>query len=519
MSHYKSNLRDIEFNLFEVLGRDEVLGTGPFAEVDSDTARSILSEVDRLAREDLAESYEDSDRNPPVFDPQTNTAPIGDSFKKSYKAWMDAEWWRLQVFEEIGGQAAPSSLVWAMGELVLGSNAPIWMYAAGPAFANVVYRNGNERDKLIAQHMVDRQWGATMVLTEPDAGSDVGAGRTKATPNDDGSWNIEGVKRFITSGEHDMSENIMHLVLARPVGVEGVGGPGTKGLSLFLVPKIHFDHETGELTGERNGVYVTNVEHKMGIKVSNTCEVTFGDSAVGGGEPAKGWLLGEVHNGIAQMFQVIENARMMVGTKAIATLSTGYLNALEFAKTRQQGADLAQSADKTAPRVTITHHPDVRRSLMTQKSFAEAMRALVLYTASWQDKVMLAEHAGEVDELANAVNDLLLPIVKGYGSERSWCCSAPSRCRPSAAPASCRSTPSSSTSATPRSTPSTRARPRSRARTSSSARSSRTRARRWATSRRRSSPSSPARPATVASRSSAVCSPRRSRTPTRWSAT
>ncbi len=424
MSHYKSNLRDIEFNLFEVLGRDEILGTGPFTEIDSDSARSILAEVERLSREDLASSYEDSDRNPPVFDPATHTAPIPESFKKSYQAWMDSEFWRLQINEELGGTPAPSSLVWGLGEMVLGSNAPVWMYAAGPAFAGVVHRNGNDRDKRIAQIMVERQWGATMVLTEPDAGSDVGAGRTKATANDDGSWNIEGVKRYITSAEHDMSENIMHLVLARPVGVEGVGGPGTKGLSLFLVPKIHFDHESGELTGERNGVYVTNVEHKMGIKVSNTCEVTFGDSAIGGGEPAKGWLLGEVHNGIAQMFQVIENARMMVGSKAIATLSTGYLNALDYAKSREQGADLTKSGDKTAPRVTITHHPDVRRSLMVQKSFAEAMRALVLYTASWQDKIQLAEHAGEGlsedTKLANAVNDLLLPIVKGYGSERSW---------------------------------------------------------------------------------------------------
>ena len=259
-----------------------------------------------------------------------------------------------------------------------------------------------------------------MVLTEPDAGSDVGAGRTRATANDDGTWNIEGVKRFITSAESDLSENVIHMVLARPHGVEGAGGPGTKGLSLFIVPKFHFDPETGELTGERNGVYVTGVEHKMGIKVSNTCELTFGDPGVGGGEPARGWLLGEVHQGIAQMFQVIENARMMVGTKAIATLSTGYLNALEFAKERVQGADLTQAADKTAPRVTITHHPDVRRSLMTQKSFAEAMRSLVLYTASWQDQVAIAEHNGEKDELAMAVNDLLLPIVKGYGSERSW---------------------------------------------------------------------------------------------------
>ena len=420
MSHYKSNLRDIEFNLFEVLGRDELLGSGPFAEVDGETARSILGEVDRLAREDLAASYEDSDRNPPVFDPATGTAPLPESFTKSYRAWMDAEYWRLQINDDLGGTLAPSTLNWAIAEMVLGSNAPIWMYGCGPAFAGVIHRNGNDRDKRIAQLIVEREWGTTMVLTEPDAGSDVGAGRAKATPNDDGSWNIEGVKRFITSAESDLQENIIHMVLARPAGVDGVGGPGTKGLSLFIVPKFHFDHETGELTGERNGAYVTNVEHKMGIKVSNTCEVTFGDPSVGGGEPARGWLLGEVHNGIAQMFQVIENARMMVGTKAIATLSTGYLNALEYAKTRVQGADLTQSGDKTAPRVTITHHPDVRRSLMIQKSFSEAMRALVLYTATWQDRVQLAEHAGETDELAAAVNDLLLPIVKGYGSERSW---------------------------------------------------------------------------------------------------
>ncbi|MCL8024004.1 acyl-CoA dehydrogenase [Nocardioides bruguierae] len=415
MSHYQSNLRDIEFNLFELFKRDEVLGTGPFAEVDADTAREVLAEVDRIAREDLAASYVDSDRNPPVFDPTASTAPVPASFKASYDAWMESEFWRLQIPEALGGTPAPSTLNWAIAEMVLGSNAPVWMYAAGPSFASVVERNGNERDKRIAELMVEKGWGATMVLTEPDAGSDVGAGRTKATQQADGSWHIEGVKRFITSAESDLQDNIMHLVLARPVGVEGHGGPGTKGLSLFLVPKYHFDHSTGELTGERNGVYVTNVEHKMGIKVSNTCELTFGEK-----HPAQGWLLGEVHNGIAQMFQVIENARMMVGTKAIATLSTGYLNALEYAKSRVQGADLTQSGDKTAPRVTITHHPDVRRSLMTQKSFAEGMRSLVMYAASWQDRVMVAQHAGEEDKLAEAVNDLLLPIVKGYGSERSW---------------------------------------------------------------------------------------------------
>jgi hypothetical protein len=181
------------------------------------------------------------------------------------------------------------------------------------------------------------------------------------------------------------------------------------------VPKLHFDHTTGELTGEHNGVYATNVEKKMGIKASTTCELTFGDGA-----PAKGWLLGEVHDGIAQMFQVIEHARMLVGTKAIAMLSTGYLNALEYAKTRVQGADLASAGDRTAPRVTITHHADVRRSLMNQKAYAEGLRSLVLYTASVQDRVALAAAEGRTDEAAERLNDLLLPIVKGYGSERSW---------------------------------------------------------------------------------------------------
>ncbi len=420
MSHYKSNLRDIHFNLFELLGRQQILGAGPFEEMDVDTAKEILAEVDRISREDLAASFEEGDRNPPVFDPATNTAPVPAAFKKSYDAWMEAGFWSLGIPAEIGGTVAPSSLVWASAELILGANTPVWMYGAGPFFGSVLYENGTDRDKKIAEFMVQRQWGATMVLTEPDAGSDVGAGRAKATPNDDGTWNITGVKRFITSAESDLQENIMHLVLARPEGVDGIGGPGTKGLSLFLVPKYHFDLETGDLTGERNGAYVTNVEHKMGIKVSNTCELTFGDPQIGGGEPAVGWLLGEVHDGIAQMFDVIENARMMVGTKAISTLSTGYLNALEYAKERVQGPDLTQASDKTAPKVTITHHPDVRRSLMTQKAYAEGMRSLVLYTASVQDRVQLAEKGSDEYKSAAALNDLLLPIVKGYGSERSW---------------------------------------------------------------------------------------------------
>jgi alkylation response protein AidB-like acyl-CoA dehydrogenase len=412
MGHYKSNVRDIEFNLFEVFGTDKVLGTGPFEDLDEETARGIIAEVAKLAEGPLAESFADADRNPPVFDPDTNSVKIPESFKKSFKTLQDSEWWRLETIPELGGQLVPRTVVWAVAEQILGSNPALHMYRAGAPFAGILYLNGNETQKKMAQRMIDNGWGATMVLTEPDAGSDVGAGRTKAVQQDDGSWHIEGVKRFITSAEQDMTENIIHLVLARPEGA----GAGTKGLSLFVVPKFHFDPETGEL-GERNGAYVTNVEHKMGLKASTTCEVRFGENPE---IPAKGWLVGDVHQGIAQMFQVIEHARMMVGTKAIATLSTGYLNALDFAKTRVQSADLTQASDKTAPRVTIINHPDVRRSLMTNKAYAEGMRALVLYTSTVQDRIIIGEHAGTDTELDVAINDLLLPIVKGAGSERSY---------------------------------------------------------------------------------------------------
>ncbi|MEI2642982.1 MAG: acyl-CoA dehydrogenase [Candidatus Nanopelagicales bacterium] len=414
MSHYKSNLRDIEFNLFEVFGGKDRFGHAPFEDIDVDTAKDFLKNTEALATGPLSDTFASADRNPPVYDPATYSVTMPEDFKKAYQALMDAEGWRLEIPEGLGGINCPPSLRWALAELVLGANPPAFMYMSGPGFAGILYNLGNEDQKKMAERMIDGQWGATMVLTEPDAGSDVGAGRAKAFDNGDGTWRIEGVKRFITSAEHDMSDNIIHLVLARPEGVEGAGGPGTKGLSLFVVPKFMFDIETGEL-GERNGAYVTNVEKKMGIKVSTTCEITFGEK-----EPAIGYLVGDVHDGIAQMFKVIEYARMMVGTKAIATLSTGYLNALDYAKNRVQGADLTQMMDKSAPRVTIMHHPDVRRSLMLQKSYSEGMRALVLYTAMWQDKVAQARLTGGEDDMAERINDLLLPIVKGVGSERSY---------------------------------------------------------------------------------------------------
>ena len=413
MGHYIANLRDIEFCLFDLLERESILGKSLYADLDRETAMGMLEEVKRLCENDLAASFIDGDRIGTDFNKATGDVKLPESFKKSYKAYVDGDWGKIDVPVELGGTEIPHSVRWAIAEMVLGSNPAVHIYASGFAFSHVAYTLGTDQQKKLAKQMVDKQWGATMMLTEPDAGSDVGAGRSKAVKQTDGTWHITGTKRFITSGDGDIYENIIHFVLARPEG----HGPGTKGLSLFLIPKFIFDFETGAL-GKRNGVYVTNVEKKMGLNVSATCEMNLGEK-----EPAVGYLLGEVHDGIAQMFKIIEFARMMVGTKAMSTLSAGYQQALSYAKTRVQGGDMKDMANKASPRVTIIKHPDVRRSLMTQKAYAEGMRALVLYTASIQDAVALAKADGKSQdeiETLERLNDLLLPIVKGYGSERAW---------------------------------------------------------------------------------------------------
>ena len=405
MTHYKSNLRDIEFNLFEVFKVQEYFGDGPFSHMDIDTARGILSEVERLALHEFSDGFVEGDRVPLKLEDGDVTIP--DGMSKALDAYFQGGWHQMNLPENLGGFGSTPSLTWAATGMLLGANPAALMYCAGPFFAAIA-------DPLVTEEQreywikpwVEKQWGATMVLTEPDAGSDVGAGRTKAVERGDGTWSINGVKRFITNGDFDWPSNIVHLVLARPEGA----GPGTKGLSLFIVPKFWVNAD-GSL-GERNGAVVTNIEDKMGLKASSTCEITFTE--------ARGVLVGEVHDGIAQMFKVIEYARMLVGTKAIETLSTGYLNALEFAKVRVQGADLKQAGDKSAPRVEIIRHPDVRRSLMMQKAHVEGLRALVMYTASIQDQIALGRTASNSDIDLVRFNDLLLPLVKGYGSEKSY---------------------------------------------------------------------------------------------------
>jgi alkylation response protein AidB-like acyl-CoA dehydrogenase len=411
VTHYKANLRDIEFNLFEVLGIGELLDGGAYGDLDADTARGMLSEVLRVAEGPVAGSFVEADRNPVTFDPATHSITVPDSLRKTVAAVNEAGWSGLGMPEDMGGVSAPSPLIWATQEMLVAAHNSASFFNMGPLMHEVLFREGTQEQQRWATHAWESRWGGTMVLTEPDAGSDVGMGRTKAIQQPDGTWHIEGVKRFISGGDvGDTADNIFHLTLARPEGA----GPGTKGLSLFVVPKFLFDPQTMAL-GERNGVNVTNLEHKMGIKSSPTCELTFGAD-----RPAVGYLVGGVHNGIAQMFKVIEHARMMVGVLSAGTLSTGYLNALEYARTRVQGADLTQNTNKAAPRVTITHHPDVRRSLAVQKAYSEGLRALYLFCASYQNPDVAAANFGADADVAARVNDLLLPIVKGVGSERAY---------------------------------------------------------------------------------------------------
>ncbi len=410
--HYKSNLRDIFFNLFEVLEVGaKVLGKPPFASVDEQTARDSLKAFDEFARTSLDSSFADADRIGLKIDSKGNVT-LPDSLKKDLTAYYDGGWDRLGLPEALGGVGAPPTIGWAQFELTSGANPALGYYLFGAVIARVIARLGTEEQrKRFVTPIIEGRWGGTMVLTEPDAGSDVGAGRTKARSVGNGVWELEGTKRYITNGDFDFPENIVHLVLARPEGA----GPGTKGLSMFIVPKFWVD-ENGKVTKERNGVYATALEKKMGIKASATCEMTFGAD-----HPARGFLVGEQHDGIRQMFHVIEHARMAVGMKSMATLSTGYLNALAYTKDRVQGADLLKAADKAAPRVRIITHPDVRRMLMAQKAHAEGLRALALFTASIQDEVeQLGGHGDARSRGLDKLNDLLLPLVKGYSSERAY---------------------------------------------------------------------------------------------------
>jgi alkylation response protein AidB-like acyl-CoA dehydrogenase len=403
-SHYKSNLDDIKFNLFTLFDLESVTNDYPDCELDKETILGILEEIKRLSTEVLASSFSDHTIEKPTLDKDSHTITLAKELKESFSAYLDGGWNSLGIRKEIGGSPAPVLVMQAVNEMLVGSNPALYLYIAMMNFCNLLYIEGNSEQKRLAKLMFERNWCATMMLTEAEAGSDVGSGRSTAKLNADGSWSLKGSKRFITSGEHDLSENIIHFVLARPEGAKG----GTKGLSLFIVPKF-LVNEDGTL-GKRNGVYVSSIESKLGINFSATCEMQLGEK-----EDCVGYLLGDKHDGIAQMFKIIEGARMMVAVKAISTLSTAYLTALDYAKERIQGYKLSDTSREQGL-TPIINHLQVKHDLAFLKGASEGLRSLSFFVADIQDKIIKEPTREDYKSL----NDFLLPILKGYGSEMAY---------------------------------------------------------------------------------------------------
>lgn len=413
INRYKADLRELQFLLFEQFELQELLGTAPFEAWGVDECRTSLTECYRWVREVIGPLNAVADTEGCKVVGGRVITPTG--FKAAWKSLYEAGWKAIAVDPEFGGAGAPHSLQVLVEEMISGANTAFSMYP-GLAFgaAEVIESFGTPEQKaLYCTRMFAGQWGGTMCLTEPQAGSDVGSAKTTASRNADGSYTIRGTKLFISGGDHDLAENVVHLVLAR---VEGAPA-GTKGLTLFVVPRVRAGAD-GKL-GEDNDVAVANIEHKMGINGSATCMLNFGDAG-----KCLGWPVGgdaKVNQGMPQMFKMMNGARIGVGVQGLSVASSAFLNALEYAKDRKQGSAITHWKDATAPRVPILEHADVRRMLLDMKARVEGIRALAVKLCLHQDWVRAlhgkdeqktAYHQGQVD--------LLVPLIKAYGSDQGF---------------------------------------------------------------------------------------------------
>ncbi len=411
INRYKADLREMFFVLFEQFGFNDIVGKGPYDAWDEETAKSILNETYRFAREVMGPLNGPGDREGCRVVDGGVVTPKG--YKEAWKKLVEAGIKQVSVPKEFGGQGAPLGLYALIEEITSGSNTAFNMYS-GLTFgaAEVIGEFGTEHQKkTFAEKMFAGEWCGTMCLTEAQAGSDVGAATTKAAKQADGTYKISGAKIFISGGDQDLTENIIHLVLARVDGAP----PGTKGLSLFIVPKRRVNADGS--VGERNDVDVASIEHKTGINGSATAALNFGENGNCIGE-----LVGTVeHQGMPQMFRMMNGARIAVGIQGLAVASSAYLNALEYAKDRKQGSNFKFWRDPTKPRVAIIEHADVRRMLLEMKAHVEGIRSLVIKLAMHRDRstvtqgkddAQTAYHAGQVD--------LLTPLVKAYASDESY---------------------------------------------------------------------------------------------------
>jgi alkylation response protein AidB-like acyl-CoA dehydrogenase len=405
-NHYKADLRELQFLLFEQFGVSELLGKEPFASWGPDEVKMVLDETYRFATDVLGPLNAVGDREKcKVVDGRVVT-PKG--FPDAWKKLYEAGWRNLGTSEEFGGQGAPRSLSVLVEELFSGANVAFMMYSGLTMGAAelIEHCGSDEQRKTFCTKMYAGQWGGTMCLTEPHAGSDVGAARTTAKEVGNGVYKISGTKIYISGGDHDCVENVIHLVLARVEGAEA----GTKGLSLFIVPRVRLD-------GTFNDVKVASIEHKMGINGSATCVMQFGED-----DGCHGVLVGGVpHQGMKQMFQMMNYARIGVGIQGLAVGSAAYMSALDYAKDRKQGSSVTAWKDPNAPRVSIIEHPDVRRMLLDMKAKCEGIRALIVKLALHQDRVTAL--GGQSDEVSNYNRgqvELLVPLVKSYATDQGF---------------------------------------------------------------------------------------------------
>ncbi|CAO4163885.1 acyl-CoA dehydrogenase C-terminal domain-containing protein [Methylorubrum populi] len=406
MPRYRAPVEDTLFLLNDVLGFQRYANLPGFSEASPDLVEAVLSEGGKLAAEVFAPLNLSGDQQGCTRrEDGSVVTPTG--FRQAYEAYAAGGWMGLSVPEEFGGQGLPHVLNTAMQEFVSGANLALGMYPGltQGAIAALLVHGSPEQKSTYLPKMVEGAWTGTMNLTEPHCGTDLGLLKTKAVPNGDGSYSLTGTKIFISAGEHDLSENIVHLVIAR---IEGAPS-GTKGISLFVVPKFLVNAD-GSL-GERNPVSCGSLEHKMGIHGNATCVMNY--------DGAKGWLVGEENRGLAAMFVMMNEARLAVGVQGLGQSEVAYQNAVAYAKERLQGRALTGAKEPAKAADPIIVHPDVRRTLMQIRAFNEAARALILWTALNSDIAHRSEDAQQ-RQASEDMLGLMTPVVKGVLTDRGF---------------------------------------------------------------------------------------------------
>ncbi len=402
MAQQLADRRDIDFVMWEQLEGEAFLKKFGYKEFNKKTCDMVLTEARTLAIKEIFPTLEESDSEGVTFDNGSVTVP--ESFIRLRDLLLEGEWQNLQVEEEMGGQDAPPFLSAAVSEYFMAANWPLYTYVTlGCSTAGMIHRHGTEEQRnLYVPKLVSGEWGGTMALTEPQAGTDVGALETTAVRNEDGTYSLSGNKIFITNAEHNLTDNIVNPVLARIEGHE----PGTKGISIFIVPK-YLVNEDGSL-GERNDIVCTGVEEKQGIHASATCSLSLGSKG-----KCIGYLLGKEKKGMRIMFEMMNEARMATGLQGFAYASASYLIAVNYARERIQGKDLDNFGDATAPSVPIIKHPDIRRNLLWMKSMVDGMRSFFYY-AGILDMTARKSQDEEEKTFNSDMFELLTPIIKDY---------------------------------------------------------------------------------------------------------